>query len=302
MNFNNLLEELKDISTHNVLYHGTDFSHFAIMLRSGSIRGSSFLTKAFEKKDIKELATSRKAGVTKIEAAKSDSEKKKLMYGLSGNIGAVRFQFFADRIRGNRQFRGVIIRPISEIPKAIMNEFREFLTSYNVYVDDKHALRYFNEILKLYRSKKDITYKQLNHLVYDNLNIDIDPNDQGLFIASKRFDKFITDKEFEERFVFKNSMGKIPFDPDLMKIEFLSNIVDEATEYFDDLVQDHFGEDWTSGEVTTLIKNFKKNLASDLLTNIRKYDTVFIKNKNFSDLVVYLDKVKLYKSLTKLEK
>jgi len=70
MKLENLLEALKDISTHNQLYHRTNPQGLLKILKSEKIKGFKY---DFKVKD-NEIATARKSSFSKIDKGKMEAK------------------------------------------------------------------------------------------------------------------------------------------------------------------------------------------------------------------------------------
>ena len=298
MNFNGLLEELKDIPIRNVLYHGTDFFHFAKMLKSGSIGGSDFYIKATDKNK-KELATSRKAGITNIESIKDEKERNKKLADLSSNIGNIRFHLYIDRIRGSKEHRSVTVKPIAEIPISMIDELIRVMSEDGYTLNKKQANRLMSVVLGVYKErgsnwKKSVeSMKTFEMKIEQKLDIFLKKHMVDiLYKAAENYYKYLINRENEERIVFgDNKKTKIRFNPDFLKIEFLPGIVDEVSNYIEQLYDKDYDEYSGYKTYTTQKRESNSETAKIILTNLQKYDNVIIQNKNYEELKSFLNKI-----------
>ena len=298
MNFNGLLEELKDIPIRNVLYHGTDFFHFAKMLKTGSVGGSDFYIKATNK-NRKELATSRKSGITNIESIKDEAERNKKLADLSSNIGNIRFHLYIDRIRGSKEHRYVTVKPLAEIPVSMLDELARVMGEQGYTLNRKQVNKLMSVLLSIYKERggkwedSNGSLKTFESKIEQKLDIFLRKGmAKLLFKAAENYYKYLINRENEERIVFGNiKNSKIRFNPDFLKIEFLSGIVDEVSNYIEQLYDKDY-DDYTGYKTyTTQKRESNSETAKTILTNLQKYDNVIIQNKNYEELKSFLNKI-----------
>ena len=298
MNFNGLLEELKDIPIRNVLYHGTDFFHFAKMLKTGSVGGSDFYIKATNK-NRKELATSRKSGITNIESIKDEAERNKKLADLSSNIGNIRFHLYIDRIRGGKEHRYVTVKPLAEIPVSMLDELARVMGEQGYTLNRKQVNKLMSVLLSIYKERggkwedSNGSLKTFESKIEQKLDIFLRKGmAKLLFKAAENYYKYLINRENEERIVFGNiKNSKIRFNPDFLKIEFLSGIVDEVSNYIEQLYDKDY-DDYTGYKTyTTQKRESNSETAKTILTNLQKYDNVIIQNKNYEELKSFLNKI-----------
>jgi len=287
MKLKTLVESLRDITTENVLYHGTTLEHLFGILDSGYLKGVFYTSKATEKDRelnyAKEIATARKSSITKINFAKDDSSKKAIKKSLSENIGCVMIHLYKDRVTSG--VRGAKVKPIAEIPKRAMQEIKDFFEKLGI----EYKKEYLDTLLNYYRYYAK-TKKYANNKIGDSLANDIatmfhidkekfDIND--VLYSLRDFDKFLIDREGEERFILSsNRVEGIPVDPRFMKIEFVENPIEEAKDIIDNALYYNikfFGA-----------SNSKKDIKREMLEIINKNQEIFIKNKYYNDLIKWL--------------
>jgi len=302
MKFSNLLEELKDIPIHNVLYHGTNANFFYDILKDGYLQGSFFYTKSLEDDDnnyskIKELATTRKSTIIKMKALeKNKNELDKFKKNLSNNIGAVLFYLYKDRIIGNKYVRNVTVKPIAEIPKSNINSMKELFSEFGIKYSNK--LSYF--LLKKFNYYKEkgikVNSSRMKKHLYEILedffgvdgfdeNIDLD----YLIHTLNMISNYALNKENEERIVLKKN-SHIKLLPDIMKIELFDGIIDETKKYIMSRLADETGfSNYENSNFSKFIEERKKQIKEDLLQLVLKYNNIIEQNKNYKDLILYLE-------------
>jgi hypothetical protein len=286
MNFITLLEELKDIPTHNILYHGTNFYYFYQILKSGYLKGSEFYTTTDGEKKA-ELATSRKAGIIHIEKTENNIERRRKMRDLSSNIGAIRFHLFKDRIVGNKEIRGVKVKPIAEIPKTALYGIKKQLEDYYHITDKKTVNNFINAGIEAIQTTN--TVSQFIKKLEEKTGIKKDNSGYAFYNFFKNLKKYTLEKEFEERIVFKKkSTGEIPLKPELMRIELLDEIVEDVDDYLNDYVKENIEEHLSSSEITKMKKWLRGDMARIILDLIENKKDLFIKNNNYKKFIEHL--------------
>jgi len=299
MKFSNLLEELKDIPTHNVVYHGTNLSSLLEILKSGFIKGSEFATKINNKNKIVELATSRKAGVTKIEKIKDKKEKQKDLMELSTSIGNVRFHLYKDRIIGNKEYRNIKIKPIAEIPLTNKNDWIK-RNKNMINKSEKEKIKDFDEAFKFYSNMPNKELSDENAIIFNTFL----KNKLGFLIysitysfylaAMKDYYNYIINREYEERFVMPQN-SKIYLNKDVLSIELLPGIVNDLLTGLQD-----FDILMSKLNNSSLEKNKEKKLKhlKVIYSLFKKNEELFIKNKEYEEFISLL-KEKIKDLLTK---
>lgn len=290
MDFKTLLEELKDVPIRTTLYHGTNFENFLSILEGGFLKPSYFKMKT-SKLNFPEIATSRKAGITSIEAIKDVKIREKKKSELSENIGNIRFHLYKDRIIAS--LKGVTAKPIAEIPKIILNKFKDDLDAVGIIADNRKASGIIKELLNIYRNVKKNREDFIDNLK-SYLGIEHEETNYNileLFFNISRLDDYLLNREFEERFVFKGSANAIPLKKELLQIELLPGIRDEMHEYLYYMV-DIFSDSYKGEkkDYNKVLEKEKKRLIQDILTKFKKHSSVFLQNKVYQDTMRYLER------------
>lgn len=309
MNFNLLLDELKDVPVRTVLYHGTNIEYFLSILDDGYLKGSFFDTKSTSN-NYSELATSRKAGITSIENLKNEQLKEKKKKELSYNIGFVRFNLFKDRIVSS--LRGVTTKPIAEIPKGILENMKSNLKFFSDKFVGRKTIDIVRELLDSYRNfnkknsepepaidfsthlQKKYAYRTTDFSDYlqKKYNQEDKVKIYNLVYDLKTLNDYLINREFEERFVFKGKNKSIPLKKEYMEIEFLPGIVNEIREFLRDMLEifiDNYKGDEDDSGLIKIVEKQKKILAQNMLTKFQKNSTLFKQNKAYQDVIRYLE-------------
>lgn len=204
MNFKTILEELKEISTHNVLYHGTNLHKLLYILKDGFLKPNKYVTSLTWKP---EIATGRKSMISGKDISPSP------------NMGSIAIELYKDRILGSKEHRNVSVKPIAEFA---LNYQRKINT---IKKDNKNINDNFEEIKKIYNSidkKKLYNFTFKGFEIFKNLvfeKTDIPKDTVNLNSLKTLFSylgelKYYTEpdkKEKEERFYFKNKTIPVIF-------------------------------------------------------------------------------------------
>jgi len=273
-----LLESLRDISTENVLYHGTNLENLFQILETKRLEGKVYSVAAEDKYGLRdEIATARKSIITY-----SMKTSNKLSDVLSKNITCVLFHLYKDRITSG--VRGVKVAPIAELVKDYTNQFKDEVEEAEAEYNKKYLdvlVSFFADcVSKKYTTKviKQKLKEKLFELFDENANYF---NLDYTYTIIKNIYNFTIYREAEERFILNDSKTKgIPVNKNFMKIEFIDNPIDEATtliESYKNLNMDFYGYG-------------KKNIKKSMLTILNKNEDLFIKNKFYTMFVEWLQK------------
>jgi len=279
-----LIESLHDISTENVLYHYTNIQHLFSILDSGYLKGMDYNIKATEKNDAKEIATTRKSTVTRINSIKSNKLKNFVKNNLSENIGCVMFHLYPERIVSG--VRGVKVKPIAEIPKRSIKEIKDFFEKLGV----QYKKEYVNFLLSRYRYYKKNKYSEhelmpfLGDDIAKEFNINYRDIDLYAITGSIRsLNNLLIYRENEERFVLNNNkIEGIPVNKNFMKIEFISDPTKEIKRLIE------------IGYIGGIFNNngsaSNDEVKKRMLNTIEKNEQIFIKNQYYNKLIKWLQK------------
>ena len=109
MKLKTLVESLRDITTENVLYHGTNFYSLLKILLNGYLKPSLYDISLTHKP---ELSTGRKGYLTTTSPS----------IGIKG----VMIHLYPDRILGSKEHRNVKKTPIAEFVQAYYDDIERF--------------------------------------------------------------------------------------------------------------------------------------------------------------------------------
>jgi len=298
MKFIFLLEDLKDIPTHNIVYHGTNFVRLYYILIDGMIKPRYFSNSLTASP---EIAVGRKAMVTSKEKP-------------SSNMQGILIHFFVDRIIGSKEHRGIKKTPIAEFPNDSLNEL-----TVNKYHIGKEKYDFIIKNIKKYGTQIDSRriVKKLFLKKFENASIE-DKNILNKIIYT--YEKLIKEtkaKEKEERFYFslekkepgysssssnsffQNIKYGIKVSPNFMQIEITKDLSN-----FDSLYYTY--RDLLKAASNTKNNNNKEELLSSSELNkkyrkeiynflFKKNEDIFIHNKNYEILKEAFEKDLIYK-------
>ena len=259
INFDLLVEELKDIDKfpHNV--HYTNENNLVSILRDGYLKGSIY---SFTLKKSSEISTLRRSEDRRIKALKKkDPEKyEEKMEELSENIGSVKIYLFTDRIKSGA--RGIKKYPIAEYNiadrKFINEHFKVLFEKYQIYQNNKGVeLKDFqkdlegfiNNILKNKKgkieTKKTFMYSnedpdmiKIKKYLKDKYKVEEEIVEKVIYFLHSIFNSLVklknlhSQRESEERFHYNDDKIKgIPVKKEFMKIRFLKFYSLETSTY-----------------------------------------------------------------------
>lgn len=196
-----LLESLRDISTENVLYHGTNFYSLIKILKSGYLKPSSY---AYSLKSSPEIATGRKGFLNNRSP--------------STHIHGVMFHLYPERIIGSKEHRDVKKYAISELSILNLRTIESF-KKYNNLIKNhyKDIVKIFEKEYSKYNYQFDTTllrdmFKKLIDKVSKKYKDECSEDDRGdlytLFNCLVEEKKYKFEREQEERFYF-NKKDKV---------------------------------------------------------------------------------------------
>jgi len=187
MKFSNLLEELKDIPTYNVVYHGTNLNNLIFILNSGLLKPNFYATSLTNKP---EIAVGRKN--FEIEDIPSL------------NIEGIYFVLYKDRILGSKEHRGIRLKTIAEFPTDNLDSLKS-IKKRNEFIRNnyKNLLQDFEKI-----NAKGLGFNQYKNYIEKKYNIKtIEDEDDFrlLFNIFNEMPKQLMKREMEERFYFNKN-------------------------------------------------------------------------------------------------
>ena len=249
-----LVEELRDISKKERLYHRTNFINLSEILDTGTVESSYYNLKG---ENHWGLCLGRKATFSDIDKGTRSYDE------ISENIGNVEFIFFEKRLGANKNLRGVKKNPVSEYGTnygyALNRYFKKYYKE-NWAKKKKEFAKVFDKEIRTYAKEKNFRnvrptqekidrFKEVDDEIFDIIF------QMGLIMGSGR--------EGEERLTSKKRFS-LPLDSRFFKIKLLNGSYRNYR---------RFMEDYPSTRATKLCKN------------IYKYKDLFVKNDNFKKIV-----------------
>lgn len=268
-----LVEDLKDITTEDTLYHYTDFFSLIDILKSGYLKPSLYASSLTGKP---EICTGRKALKTEFCNINTKVSKEQII-----------FHLYSNRIIGSKEHRNIRKTPFAEFKYRSSLYINRFIKKYNkeafniIFDAYAKASKNFSKHLNSYELY-DVEKKSIKKLEENKLAVN-DGDLEDLLFKLKNYNI----NEFEERFYFNNKKFDdndkekinygIKVDPRFMKIE----------------IAYYPNENFKVGNLIIHVnklygrkdKEAQKEAKEQALELFKKYDDVFIKNKNYKNFI-----------------